>query len=224
MKYRKSEQSLYSVFVLNFWGPQRKEAATDSYMPNVTQHICTIALSGTPHDPLHKGRCSSPSSLSPCTITKHTHLLRIQLPVVTVKITWCKMATGVALQVFIWNDHATEFSEFVWGVKVLPTAKCMAKPQDCAPVASIAECMIANLWRTHSNTKKFTGTGIPRLTVQRMFRLLAVRHALRLCGVNVYCVRAIWERQNVAPTTKFWHYKCYFWREIFILCFAFKRI
>jgi hypothetical protein len=56
------------------------------------------------------------------------------------------MATGVALQVFIRNDHAMEFSEFVWEVTVLPTAKCMAKPQYCVPVVTIAEYLIANVW------------------------------------------------------------------------------
>jgi hypothetical protein len=37
------------------------------------------------------------------------------------------MATWVALQAFIRTDHATDFTEFVWKVTVLPTANCLAK-------------------------------------------------------------------------------------------------
>jgi len=39
-----------------------------------------------------------------------------------------------------------EFSEFVWEVTVLPTANCLAKPQDCVSVVSIAEDLIGNVW------------------------------------------------------------------------------
>jgi hypothetical protein len=56
------------------------------------------------------------------------------------------MATGVALQVFIRTYHAMDFLEFVWEVTVLPTANCLAKPQDCVPVASIAVDLIGNVW------------------------------------------------------------------------------
>jgi len=56
------------------------------------------------------------------------------------------MATGVVLQVFIPTYHAMDFSEFVWEVTVLPTANCLVKPQDCAPVASITEDLIGNVW------------------------------------------------------------------------------
>ena len=86
-----------------------------------------------------------PIPCSPCSITQHIHLLRIHLQMVTNKITWCKMATGVALQVFIQTYHAMDFSEFVWEITVLPTANCLAKSQDCVPVARITEDLIANM-------------------------------------------------------------------------------
>ena len=126
----------YILYHTNSWAPQRKQyrctslnklllSATclTSHSTHVTllcltlyMFLCTITVSVT--RPI-------PCSLS--SITQHIHLLRIHPPMVTIKITWCKMATWVALQVFIRTDHATDFSEFVWEVTVLPTANCLAK-------------------------------------------------------------------------------------------------
>jgi hypothetical protein len=55
---------------------------------------------------------------------------------------------------------------------VLPTANCLAKPQDCVPVASIAVDLIGNVWWMHSNANEYSGRGTPNLTIRWIFRVL----------------------------------------------------
>ena len=129
-----------------------------------------------------------PSPCSPYSITKHTHLLIIHLPLVNIRITWCKMATGVALQIFIRTYHAMDFPEFVWEVTVLPTVNCMAKPHDCVSLTSVIVYLIEKVWWMHINTVQYTGIHTSRLALRRVFRVLEVRCILRLCTATVYCV------------------------------------